>query len=136
LIMKKIIKGLIALGCAIGLLIPSVVNASWVCDYACDYCNFQNDYRVSYFDEGNWVTENVIAWNARAAAEDLGLRAGRDCFVGFDKVNRDPVMYDFKVSFLGEDGWTVEYVQAESKRDAAALFGMTVGYDCWVTKVL
>ena len=149
--MKKIIKGLIALGCAIGLLIPSVVSASYMCHpRCCELYNLQKWYTVSYNEKVDsgfttpWGTPmwthvptsvDISAWNAKDAALDLGLRAGYDCFVGFDRVNHDPVLYDYKVSFFGEDGWTVEYVQAENKNDAAGQFGLTVGYDCWVTKV-
>ena len=136
--MKKIIKGLIALGCAVGLLIPSVVSASYMCHpRCCELYNLQKWYRVSYFDEGhNWVTQNVSAWNSEGAAESLNLTAGKDCFVGFDRVNHDPVLYWYKVSHFDADhNWVTPKVQAENKKDAAAQFGLRVSYDCWVTKV-
>jgi len=134
--MKKIIKGLIALGCAVGLLIPSVVSASYMCHpRCCELYDLQKWYTVEYRLGEDWVAEDVLAWNAEDAARDLGLRAAYDCFVSFDRVEYDPVMYDFKVSFSNDGVWTVEYVQAESKRDAAGQFGLTVSYDCWVTKV-
>ena len=135
--MKKIIKGLIALGCVVGLLIPSVVSASYMCHpRCCELYNLQKWYTVSYFDADHvWTGTNVSAWSAEDAALDLGLRAGYDCFVNFDRVNYEPVLYDFKVSFSNDGVWTVEYVQAENKNDAADMFGKTVSYDCFVSKV-
>ena len=135
--MKKIIKGLIALGCVIGLLIPSVVSASYMCHpRCCELFDLQKFYTVEYRLGKDWVAESVPAWNADGAAAQLGLKAGYDCFVSFDRVNYDPVLYEFNVSFRNDEGdWVTEQVQAENKNDAADIFGKTVSYDCFVSKV-
>jgi hypothetical protein len=135
--MKKIIKGLIAMACIIGLLIPSTVSAFDVCRKECCHLyHVQKWYTVEYRDEdSNWVATNVSAWTARSAAWELGLRAGYDCFVGFNSVNQDPVEYDWKVSRFVDGVWTVETITATSRDAAAEQLGLKAGYNCWITKV-
>ena len=126
----KILIGLLIAGL---LLIPSVVSAE--CERCCDLYEWQQYYEVKYFDEGEWVTEEVEAWTAREAAEILGLRAGYDCFVGFSHTVQEPILNTYRVSFREDGVWVTEYVEAESSEQAAAHFGKRAGYDCFVGNV-
>jgi len=106
--MKKILKGLIALGIVIGMLIPSAVAADCPDEWGncCEYegccrtlccANQTFDYKIRYFEKvesgyftpwgtpmykGVWTTVIVEDVHDRdEAAESLGLRAGYDCWV-------------------------------------------------------
>jgi len=106
--MKKIIKGLIALGCVIGLLIPSVVAASPnedCCQYPVDCCcrdaccaNQTFDYKIRYFEK-----------------VEVGMFQGKPCYAGV---------------------WTTVIVEdVHDEDEAAESLGLRAGYSCWVTRV-
>ena len=135
--MKKLIAGLILVGMLVGLLMPVAVSADTCTERCCYLYDFSKYYNVSYFDESHdWVTEQVEAWTAREAAEKLDLRAGYDCIVGYNSTDFEPVLNSYKVSYFdASHNWTIEYVQAESSKDAALQLGLRAGYDCFVGKV-
>lgn len=136
--MKKILIGLLIAGMLV-VLLGSVVGASFSqeqCERCCYLYNVTKWYRVSYFDaEHNWVTERIGAWTAREAAEKLDLRAGYDCFVGYEGTDFEPILKSYKVSHFVGGNWTVDYVEAKSAEDAAESLGLRAGYDCFVNRV-
>jgi len=107
--MKNIIKGLIALGIVIGMLIPSMTVAAcpdeWgnCCEYE-DCCrtlccaNQTFDYKIRYFEK-----------------VEVGMFQGKPCYAGV---------------------WTTAIVEdVHDEDEAAESLGLRAGYDCWVTKV-
>jgi len=133
--MKKII-----LGTVIALLV-SIIPLSVIADCpspCCCDCGYRNIYRVSYFDNfHNWVTVETEAWTAREAAEDLGLRAGYDCFVGHVETSDEPALYWYRVSYFDEShNWVVEYVEALNRDEAALSLGLEAGKDCFVGRAV
>ena len=117
------------------LLIPTAVSA-YCGDACCPYYNVVKYYDVSYFDASHdWVTTNVDAWTAREAAAKLGLDAGKDCFVGYDGTDFEPILNTYKVSYSKDGVWTVEFVEAEDSSQAADMLGLRAGFNCFVSNV-
>ena len=139
--MKKILIGLAILGVILGMLWPVVVSADFSseqCERCCYLYDVTKYYRVSHFDSNHdWITERVEAWTAREAGEKLGLRAGYDCFVGYEGAEFEPILNWYSVSYF-DDGhnWVTVLVEAESSEDAALQLGLRAGYDCFVGRVL
>ena len=133
-------KKLVAIGLSLALLlvsIPAIVNAAIDCKACCYLFDTHNWYKVSYFDESdNWVTRNVSAWNRDLAAESLDKKAGYDCFVTFIGTDQEPVKYNWKVRYLDDGVFKTEFIEVETRGEAAGAFGLRAGYNCWVTKVL
>jgi len=107
--MKKVIKGLITLVVAIGMLIPSVVAADCPDEWGncCEYegccralccANQTFDYKIRYFEK-----------------VEVGMFQGKPCYAGV---------------------WTTVIVEDAHNRDGAAeSLGLRAGYSCWVTRV-
>ena len=127
--MKKLIIGLVILGLVTATFVPALVGASERC------CKmYQKWYRVSY-DVSDWTTTLVQAQNAELAALELGLDAGRDCFVGFSHMVCEPVLREYRVSYRDGVEWVTVVVNATDSDHAASQIGLRAGKDCFVGHV-
>ena len=129
--MKKLVIGLVIVGLVAATFVPALVGASERC------CKmYQKWYKVSYFDDvHDWVTELVQEQNAELAALELGLDAGRDCFVGFSHMVCEPVLREYRVSYRDGVDWVTVCVNATDSDHAASQLGLRAGKDCFVGHV-
>jgi len=125
--MKKIILGIL-----IGILLLSVpvFTSANYCERCCYLYDVVKYYRVSYFDANHdWVTESVTAWTSEEAADKLGLEAGKNCFVGYNGTDFEPILRRYKVSYFNDEHeWVSETVEAESREDAVSMVNPSGGY--------
>ena len=86
--MRKLLLILVGVAIAVAFLAPMVVSADSRLPDCCCNCGRNVTYRVSYSDDGQWVSQ-LVTFNTRAlcvypafqAARKLGLVMGINCFV-------------------------------------------------------